>query len=101
MNNIWIIIFGMAVVTYLPRLIPLATVEGTSLPLWVRRTLTYVPITVLSAIVGSEFLPSEGWFHYQIDEHLLAGLVAIGVAWFTRSTVLTMIVGIGILLFLS
>lgn len=99
--NIWIIIFGMAVVTYLPRLIPLTTVDEALLPEWIKRALYYVPITVLSAIVGRGILPSEGWLHYTVDAHLVAGMVAIGIAWFTRNTVLTVVSGVGILIFLN
>lgn len=99
--NIWIIIFGMAVVTYLPRVIPLTTIDEALLPNWIKRALYYVPIVVLSAIVGRELLPSEAWLHYRVDAHLVAGMVAIGIAWFTRSTILTVIVGVGILLFLN
>ena len=99
--SIWIIIFGMATVTYLPRLIPLTTVNEALLSSWMKRSLNYVPIVVLSAIVGMEIVPSEAWFHYRVDAHLVAGIVAIGIAWVTRNTVLTVIGGIGILLFLN
>lgn len=99
--SIWIIIFGMALVTYLPRLIPLTTVDEALLPEWIKRSLHYVPIVVLSAIVGRGILPSEEWLHYRVDGHLVAGMVAIGIAWFTRNTILTVVVGVGILLFLN
>ena len=99
--SIWMIIFGMALVTYLPRLIPLTTVNEALLPEWMKRSLNYVPIVVLSAIVGMEIVPSEGWFHYRVDAHLVAGIVAIGLAWFTRSTILTVVSGVGILLLLN
>jgi len=99
--SIWIIILGMALVTYLPRLIPLTTVDETFLPDWIKSALNYVPVVVLSAIVGREILPSEAWLQYRVDAHLLAGMVAIGIAWFTRNTILTVVAGVGILLFLS
>ncbi len=96
--NIWLIIFGMALVTYIPRLIPLTTTNEAWLPVWLKRALDYVPITVLSAIVGTELLPSEGWLNYTVDAHLLAGVVAIGIAWFTRNTIKTIIGGVAVLL---
>lgn len=99
--NIWIIILGMALVTYLPRLLPLTTINEALLPTWLKHALDYVPIAVLSAIVGMGILPSEGWLHYRVDAHLLAGMVAIGIAWFTRNTVLTVVGGVGILLLLN
>lgn len=99
--NIWIMIFGMALVTYLPRVIPLTTVDEALLPEWIKRGLYYVPIVVLSAIVGRGILPSEEWLHYRVDAHLVAGIVAICIAWFTRNTILTVVGGIGILLLLN
>ena len=99
--NIWIIIFGMAVVTYLPRLIPLTMVDEAMLPSWMKHALNYVPIVVLSAIVGMEIVPSEDWLHYGVDAHLVAGIVAIGIAWFARNTILTVVSGVGILLLLN
>ena len=99
--NIWITIFGMALVTYLPRLIPLTSIDEAFLPDWMKGALNYVPIVVLSAIVGREILPSEAWLQYRMDAHLVAGIVAIGIAWFTRNTILTVIGGVGILLFLN
>jgi branched-subunit amino acid transport protein len=98
--KIWLIIIGMALVTYLPRLLPLTNLQAETLPGWLRRSLHYVPIAVLSAIVGVEFLPSQGWLHYTPDARLLAGLAAVGLAWYTRSTILTILGGMAILLFL-
>ena len=95
--KLWLIIFGMALVTYVPRLLPLTLVEADSLPGWLKRILNYVPIAMLSALVGPEFLPSEGWLTYTVDAHLFAGLMAISLAWFTRSTFLTVLAGMGLL----
>lgn len=94
----WLTIFGMAVVTYGVRVLPLTTFDADTLPMWVKRGLRYVPIAVLSAIITPEYLPSEGWFNYTVDAHLLAGIVAIGVAYFTRSTTLTIFIGMLVLL---
>jgi branched-subunit amino acid transport protein len=99
--NIWLIILGMALVTYGVRFLPLTVIDENALPRWARRGLTYVPIAVLSAIIAPEYVPSEDWFQYILDERLVAGIVAIGVAWFTRSTILTIIVGMVILIALG
>jgi branched-subunit amino acid transport protein len=99
--NIWLIILGMTVVTYGVRLLPLTIVDENALPTWARRGLTYVPIAVLSAIIAPSYIPSDGWLQYTIDAHLVAGLAAIAVAWFSRSTILTIIVGMGVLILLS
>lgn len=99
--TIWLTILGMAIVTYSVRVLPLAFLNVDSLPAGVKRGLRYVPIAVLSAIITPEYLPAKDWFHYTVDAHLIAGLAAIGVAWLTHSTVLTILVGMAILIALS
>lgn len=95
---IWLTIVGMAVVTFVPRVLPLVAVDAEALPYWARRGLTYVPIAVLSAIVAPAFIPSEEFMQFTIDIRLVAGIAAIAVAWRTHSVILTIAVGIGILL---
>jgi branched-subunit amino acid transport protein len=99
--EIWLIILGMALVTYLPRLLPLTHLREEQLPGWMRRSLYYVPIAVLSALVGVEFLPSPAWGHYILDARLLAGLIAVAIAWLTRSAALTIAGGMVIFLLLQ
>ena len=91
--NIWLIILGMAIVTYGTRLLPLTTIREDALPVWARRGLKYVPVAVLSAIIGPGFIPHEEWGAFTLDGHLVAGVVAIGVAWYTRNTILTIAAG--------
>lgn len=94
--KIWLIILGMALISYLQRWLPFRLSEE-KLPAGVRRGLPYVPIAVLSALAGVAFLPGEGWFAYTLDARLPAGLAAILVAWLTRSAILTIGVGLAVL----
>jgi branched-subunit amino acid transport protein len=91
--EIWLTILGMAIVTYGTRLMPLTTVDENSLPLWARRGLKYVPIAVLSAIIGPAYIPSTDWLSFDIGVPLAAGLLAIIVAYFTQNTIITILVG--------
>jgi branched-subunit amino acid transport protein len=71
------------------------------IPPTMRKALHYVPPAVLSAII----LPELVYRNNQLDlslgnTHLLAGIVAILVAWFTKNTLLTILAGmIALLLF--
>lgn len=51
MNNIAIIVIGMMIVTYIPRLIPFLIISGKPLPLKIKRFLEYVPYTALGALI--------------------------------------------------
>jgi branched-subunit amino acid transport protein len=97
----WLIILGMAAVTFLPRVLPLTVINEEMMPPLVRRGLPYVPVAVLSAIVAASYIPSPDWGRYILDERLIAGIIATGVAWYTRSTGITIVVGMAILVALD
>lgn len=99
--TIWLTILGMALVTFGTRWLPFTIVREENLPEWARRGLVYVPVAVLSAIIAPEFLPHTEWGKFIVDGHLVAGMVAIAVAWYSRNVLLTIGVGLLVLLLLS
>jgi branched-subunit amino acid transport protein len=63
-------------------------------PETIRRALHYVPPAVLSAIVFPELLMPDGTLNLSLDNtRLLAGLIAILVAWSSKNTLITIIAG--------
>jgi branched-subunit amino acid transport protein len=59
-----------------------------------RRALHYVPPAVLAALVVPALLLPDDTLDLSVhNHHLLAGLVAIGVAWFSKNTLLTILAG--------
>jgi branched-subunit amino acid transport protein len=99
--TIWLIILGMALVTYGVRLLPLTSLDYSRLPSWMKRGLAYVPISVLSAIIGPSFVPSPNWGEFVLDERLLAGILAVVMAYFSRNTIATIGVGLAVLVALG
>ncbi len=72
------------------------------MPPWFRRALAYVPASVLAALV----LPAVMYEHRDAgldwtNPQIPAAIVAALVAWRTRSTLLTLAVGMGVLLALQ
>jgi branched-subunit amino acid transport protein len=64
------------------------------IPETVRRALHYVPPAVLSAITFPELFLQNGKLDISFgNTRLLAGLIAILVAWFSKNTLLTIITG--------
>lgn len=51
MNNIYFIIIGMMIVTYIPRVIPFFLINNTELPTPIKNFLEYVPYTALGALL--------------------------------------------------
>jgi branched-subunit amino acid transport protein len=64
---------------------------------WVQRVLRQIPPAALASLVVPALLRPAG--HVDVTQaRLYAGLVAALVAWRTRSTALTLVVGMGVLL---
>lgn len=64
------------------------------IPETMRKALHYVPPAVLSAITFPELFLHEGKLFLAPDnDRLLAGLVAVAVAWFSKNTLVTIIAG--------
>ena len=96
--SIWLIILGMAVLTFCQRASFLLLPERVQLPPLLVRALRYVPAAVLTAIWAPELLLQNGVPSVALgNERLLAGLVAIGVAWRWRVTFGTILAGLAAL----
>lgn len=88
--NLWLVIIGMGVITYVIRLSLIALSDRLALSDTIRQALRFVPPAVLSAIIAPEMLRPGGALDLSLgNERLLAGLVAIVVAWRTKNVLLT------------
>ena len=94
----WLTLAGMALVTYALRASFLVLPPGVETPAFLRRALRYVPAAVLTAIWAPELLLAGGEFAISPgNERLLAGAVAIAVAWRWRLTFVTILAGLAAL----
>jgi branched-subunit amino acid transport protein len=92
---IWLAIAGMAVVTYALRASFLLLPESVGTPPLLKRALRYVPAAVLTAIWAPELLLQNQVLYVSLEnERLLAGMVAIAVAWRWRLTSVTIAAGL-------
>lgn len=100
--TLWLIILGMVVVTYSVRLSVIVLLGQADLPDQLRRALRYVPPAALSAIVFPELVMPEGSFDVSFGNlRLIAGISAVLIAYYTRSTLGTIAAGMVILWVLS
>ncbi len=100
--NIWVIIFISGIITFLIRLSFIAAFGKLKVPPEVQSALKYVPPAVLSAIVLPDLLMHTGKLDVSLgNTRLLAGVVAILVAWRTRNILLTILLGMGTLFLLK
>jgi branched-subunit amino acid transport protein len=93
--NIWLVMLFGGALTFGIRMSFIYLFGRLEIPALVKRALRFVPPAVLSAIIAPAlFLPNNtldlSWNNYR----LLAGGVAVLVAWRTKNTLLTILAGL-------
>lgn len=92
-STIIVTLIGMAVVTYLPRLLPAWYLRNKKLPPFLVAWLRYVPIAVLSALLLPALLIQDDVLNFSpTNLYLWAAIPAIWIAWRTKSMFATVIV---------
>ena len=102
--NIWLVMLLGGLITFGMRfsLIYLLAEGRLEIPDALRRALHYVPPAVFSALVFPELFLHEVTMSLSPDNpRLMAGLVAVLVAWLTRNTLTTIVAGMIALLVLE
>ena len=100
--NIWLVMLLGGLITFGMRFSLIYLFGRFEVPEAMRKALHYVPPAVLSAIIFPELFLHDGAFNVSLENtRLLAGLIAIVVAWFTRNTLITIIVGMAALFLLQ
>lgn len=94
MSSVLWVIFGMAVVTYLPRMLPLVLLSRLRLPPWLMHWLRFVPVAVLAALLAPGLLLAEGRLA-PVNPSVLAALPTFWVAAKTRNLLITVLTGLG------
>ena len=96
--TLWLTILGMGAVTMLVRTVFLLLPPEVETPPLFRRALRYVPAAVLTAIWAPEvFMVGGAVALTPGNERLLAGAVALAVAWRFRATFATIVAGLAAL----
>jgi branched-subunit amino acid transport protein len=97
--NIWLVMIIGGLLTFVTRLSFILLLDRIHMPEWFRGGLRFVPVAVLSAIILPELTrPNGSLFFSWRNPQLLAGAVAVLVAWRTQNVILTIVAGIAALL---
>jgi len=92
--SIWWVMILAGLLTFLMRLSFILLIGRREIPVLLNRTLRFIPPAVLSAIVFPELFLSNGEVNISIDNaRLIAGIIAIVIAWKTKSVVWTILSG--------
>ena len=90
-----VLVIGMGIVTYLPRLIPLIALSQRNLPQWIVEWLDLIPVAILSALLlpllittsepkgiklfGPELLAAIPTFIFALKTRSLSGTIIVGM----------------------
>ena len=100
--NIWLVMLFGGLITFTIRFVLIYLFGRFEVPETMRKALHYVPPAVLSAIIFPELFIRDDVLNLSFDNYrMLAGLVAIFVAWFSRNTLMTILAGMVTLLLLQ
>ena len=100
--NIWLVMLFGGLITFGMRFSLIYLFGRLHIPETMRKALHYVPPAVLSAIIFPELFLYDGKLNIAFDNYrLLAGLIAVAVAWFSKNTLITIITGMITLLLLQ
>lgn len=92
--NVWWIMIPIGILTFLTRLSFIALLERIELPPAFQRALRFVPIAALSAIIAGELgIYNEVLFISPFNPRLVAGILATGVAYWTKNIIWTIVAG--------
>lgn len=100
-NEILIVIFSMAVVTFATRFGCVALFSQTEMPTWLERWLKHIPTAILTALIVPALLLPKGQLDFTWHNHyLLAGILAAIVAYKSHNIVFTLVLGMGTMIIL-
>ena len=95
-RDIVIIILGSALVTYLPRYLPILLFKDVELPLWFQKWMGYLPISIFAALIATDIFFWEENLNLNILENakLLPSVVTIFIAYKTKSMIYSIVAGV-------
>ncbi len=92
--KLWLAIIGMGIITYGIRLSMILLLEKVNISEQLTQALRFVPQAVLSAIIFPELLRPGGSLDVSLgNDRLVAGLLAMIIAWRTKNVLITIAVG--------
>ncbi|MCC2615238.1 AzlD domain-containing protein [Aestuariibacter halophilus] len=93
----WLMIIGMAAITYLPRFLPLGYAHRIRLPRLLNMALSYVPIAALTVIIVQTCVIRHGERAFSADNPFIWGALAAAIAAYVQKrSMVTIVSGIAV-----
>lgn len=89
-KSLVLLIVGMGLVTYIPRMLPMVILKDLKLPTRVKRFFDFIPFAILGALIFPGILYSTD----SISSAVFGGMVAVLLAFYKVNLVIVVIGGI-------
>jgi len=90
------LILGMALVTYLPRVLPMLVLSNQSVPDKISKWMSFIPVSIFAALIFSDIFFWESQFNVNpvVNIKLLPSILVFFVAYKTKNLLWSMVLGI-------
>lgn len=94
-NQMWLIV-GMAVVTYLPRVLPVLMLSNREISAPLKKWMSFIPVAIFSALVFSDIFFWNDTFnaHPFVNAKLIPSILVFYLAYKTKNLLLSMMIGV-------
>ncbi|MFO8069879.1 MAG: AzlD domain-containing protein [Alkalibacterium sp.] len=95
-SQIGLLILGMAIVTYIPRFLPILLLSKKEISPSFSRWMSYIPVSIFASLIASDIFFWEGSFSLQplSNIKLIPSVLVLIVAYKTKSLLWSMITGV-------
>ncbi|SFG66083.1 Branched-chain amino acid transport protein [Desulfotomaculum arcticum] len=90
MDNLLLLVIGMGVVTYIPRMLPMVLLQNIQLPPFWKRFLRYIPYSAIGALIFPGILSSTS----STGSAVAGGIVAVILAYLKVNLIVVVFGGI-------
>ncbi|AOA02952.1 MULTISPECIES: AzlD domain-containing protein [Carnobacterium] len=90
------LILGMAVVTYLPRMLPMLLLNNREIPEKIVRWMSFIPVSIFAALIFSDIFFWENQFSINPLENLklIPAIVVFFIAYKTKNIMWSIVFGV-------
>ncbi len=89
-DYLWLLVIGMGVVTYVPRMLPMVFLKNLNLPPSMKRFLQFIPYAVLASLIFPGILTSVD----TVESAIIGGLVSVILSLLRVNLILVVLGGI-------
>lgn len=100
--NIYLLIFLIAITTYIPRSFPITYLANKELPTWFKEWMKFIPASIFAAMICPGLFTFNKSLDINLDNlELIAGVIVLLVSLKKKSLGLSIAVGVGTLYLLT